>query len=122
MKLETDFAIADEYDPNPVTAGIVFRGDFGNIDIETLTGVIHDAVFEPGDDNDDDSLETRLEDSRQNAHHAACNLLLDEANAESQRIRYAVQLRIAHLIPDSRTVRIVKHPGIEAVEVDVSKT
>lgn len=122
VKLETDFAVADEYDPNPVTAAIVFRGDFGKIDIDELTGLVHDAVFEPGDDEDDDSLETQLEDSRQNAHHAACNLLLDEASAESERIRYAVQLRIAHLIPEGRTVRIVKHPGIEAVEVDVSRT
>ena len=122
VKLETDFAIADEYDPNPVTAGVVFRGDFGKIDIEKLSGLIHDAVFEPGDDEDDDSLETQLEDSRQLAHHAACNLLLDAASAESERIRYAIQLRIAHLIPERRTVRIVKHAGIEAVEVDVTNT
>ena len=100
MKIETDFAVADEYEPNPLSAGIVVKGDFGTIDIDELGELIHDAVFEPGDDDDDNSLRTQLEDSREDAHYTACKLLLDEATAEAERIRYAIQLRIAHLIPE----------------------
>ena len=120
VKIETDFAVADEYESNALSAGIIFRGDFGRIDIAELSELIHDAVFEPGDDEEDDSLRTQLEDSREDAHLATCRLLLDERTAESERIRYAIQHRIAHMIPDGTTVHVVKHPGIEAVEVQIS--
>ena len=120
LRIDTDFAVADEYDSNPLTAGIVFRQDFGKVDIHELGELIHDAVFVPGEDDDDDSIETQLEDSREDAHYAACKLLLDDATTETERIRYAIQHRISHLIPDGSTVRIVKHPGIETVEVEVS--
>ena len=120
LKIDTDFAVADEYDSNPLTAGTICRGDFGKIDIDELSELIHDAIFEPGDDDDDDSIRTQLEDSREDAHYAACKLLLDHATAETERIPYAIQHRISHLIPDGSTVRIVKHPGIETVEVEVS--
>ena len=121
LKIDTDFAVADEYDSDPRTAGIVFREDFGKINIDELSELIHDAVFEPGDDDDDnDSIETQLKDSREDAHYAACKLLLDEAAVETERIRYSIQHRVAHLIPEGRTVRIIKHPGVETVEVEVS--
>ena len=117
LRIDTDFAVADEYDSNPLTAGIIFRGDFGRIDIDKLSELIHDAVFVPGEDDDDDSIRTQLEDSREDAHYAACKLLLDHSTAETERIRYSIQHRVAHLIPEGRSVRIIKHPGIETVEV-----
>ena len=118
LELETDFAVANEYEPAPTAAGIIVTGDTA-LGIEELAELIHDAVFEPGDDEDDDSIETQLEDSREDAHHAACKLLLDHATAEAEGIRYAVQHRIAHLIPDEHTVQIIKHRGQDSVQVDV---
>jgi len=119
LKLQTDFAVIDEYEPNPTAAGVLITGD-SKVDVDELAALIHNAVFYPGDDENDDSLETQLEDSREDGHYAACRLLLDHATAETERIHYAVQRRIAHLMPEGRTVRIVKHPGVEAVEVEVS--
>lgn len=119
LKLQTDFAVADEYEPDPTRAGVILTTDT-ELGIEELAERIHDAVFEPGGDENDDSVETQLEDSREDAHYAACKLLLDETTAETERIRYSIQHRVAHLIPEGRTVRIVKHPGIEAIEVEVS--
>lgn len=60
--------------------------------------------------------------AREDAHCAACKLLLDNDTAEAEAIRYAVQRRLGHLIPDGHTVRIIKHPGEECVEVNVWKT
>ena len=118
LELETDFAVADEYEPSPTAAGIVVTGDT-TLGIEELTELIHDAVFEPGGEHDDDAIETQLEDAREDAHYAACRLLVDHATAEAERIGYAVQHRIAHLIPDGHTVQIIKHPGQDSVQVDV---
>lgn len=122
LRIDTDFAVADEYDSNPLTAGIIFSGDFGRIEIDELSELIHDAVFVPGEDDDDDSIRTQLEDSREDAHYAACKLLLDHTTAETKRIRYSIQHRVAHLIPEGRSVRITKHPGVETVEVNVETT
>ena len=121
LELETDFAVAYEYEPAPTAAGIVVTGDT-TLGIEELAELIHDAVFEPGDDEHDDSIETQLEDSREDAHYTACKLLLDDTAAETEKIRYAIQHRIAHLIPDGQTVRIVKHAGEVNVQMDISNS
>lgn len=118
LALETDFAVADEYEPAPANAGILLAKET-SLGIDDLTELIHDAIFEPGDGHEHDAFETQMRDSREDAHYAACRLLLDDATAETEKIRYAVQHRIAHLIPDGHTVRIVKHEGEENVEVIV---
>jgi hypothetical protein len=120
LKLDTDFAVIDEYEPGPVRAGVLITADT-HLDIDELAELIHDALFEPGGNHDDDSIATQLEDSRENAHHAACKLLLDHDTAEYEAIRYAAQRRLNHLIPDGHTVQIIKHPGIESLEVNVSR-
>ncbi len=119
LVLPTDFAVADEYEPDPTRARILLAAG-AELGIEELAALIHDAIFEPGEDRENDSIGTQLEDAREDAHYAAYRLLLDPATAETERIRYAVQRRIAHLIPDGTTVRITRHPGVEAVEVEVS--
>ena len=119
LELKTDFAVIDEYDDNPATAGVVVTTE-SKMGIEELATLIHDALFEPGGDEDDDSFETQLEDSRENAYHAACDLLLDETTARNERIRYTMQHRVGHLVPDGHSVRLQKHPGVETVEVTVS--
>lgn len=45
--------------------------------------------------------------------------LLDENAARDEKIRYSIQHRVTHLIPDRSTVRVVKHPGVDAVEISV---
>ncbi len=120
LELKTDFSVIDEYEPDPAAAGILITAD-STVDIEEPATLIHDAVFEPGDDEDDDSFETQLEDSRENAYYAACGLLLDKTAARDERIRYSIQHRIGHLVPEGHTVRITKHPGIDAVEVEIAK-
>ena len=61
------------------------------VGVEELATLIHDALFEPGGDEDDDCFKTQLEDSRENAHHAACDLLLDKTTARNEKIRYTMQ-------------------------------
>ena len=120
LKLPTDFAVSGEYGDDPATTGVLV-GAGSKLDIDELSVLIHDAVFEPGGDEDDDSFETQLEDSRENAYHAACELLLDKTAARNEKIRYSIRHRVGHLAPEGHTVRITKHPGVEAVEVDVAK-
>ncbi len=118
LKLPTDFAVADEYESDATTAGVLL-GAGSRLDIDELSVLIHDAVFEPGGDENDDSFETQLKDSRENAYYAACDLLLDKTAARDEKLRYSIQHRVAHLIPDRSTVRVVKHPGVDAVEISV---
>ena len=119
LELRTDFTVIDECDDNPATAGVVVTADT-KVDVDGLATLIHDAVFEPGDDEEDDSFETQLEDSRENAYYAACELLLDKTTARNEQIRYTMQHRVGHLVPDGHSVRLRKHPGVETVEVTVS--
>ena len=119
LELKTDFTVIDEYDENPATAGVVVTAE-SKVGAEELATLIHDALFEPSGDEDNDSFETQLEDSRENAHHAACDLLLDKTTARNEKIRYTMQRRVGHLVPDGHSVRLRKHPGVETVEVTVS--
>ena len=120
LKLPTDFAVTGEYGCDATTTGVLL-GASSKLGIDELSALIHDAVFEPGGDKDDDSFETQLENSRENAYYAACDLLLDKTAARNEKIRYSVQHRIGHLVPGGHTVRIVRHPGIKTVEVEVLK-
>ncbi len=120
LKLPTDFAVTGEYGCDATTTSVLL-GAGSKLGIDELSALIHDAVFEPGGDEDDDSFETQLENSRENAYYAACDLLLDKTAARDEKIRYSVQHRIGHLVPGGHTVRIVRHPGIETVEVEVLK-
>ena len=117
---QTDFAVADEYELSPLSAGVILLRGANETAVDELCNLIHDAVFEPRDDDEDDSLRTQLEDSREDAHLAACLLLLDETGVEHERIGYSIRHRVAHLIPEGRTVRIVKHRGSDVVDVEVT--
>ena len=44
---------------------------------------------------------------------------LNDATAGTERIRHAIQHRIAQLIPDGHTVQIIKHASVEPVEANI---
>ena len=120
LKLQTDFAVIDEYEPNPTAAGVLVTGD-SKVEVDELAALIHNAVFYPGDDENDDSPETQWLDFMDNAHTAAAKLLLNEHEAAAESIRQAVRTHVVHLLPNDRIVQLRKKPvpGEEIADVNV---
>ena len=60
-----------------------------------------------------------LIDLLQDAHYAACRLLLAETDAQREVVRYAVEHRIAHLLPKDRSVQIRREADSERIDVRI---
>ena len=121
LELPTDFAVCNDDEPDPDNAGVLLSTESA-IDIEELRTLLCEAMFEPGDDRDDDCCQTQRFHFDQLAHQAACQLFVDDATAKVEIIRYAVRRHIAHLLPDDEIVRIHKHSELNDVEVEILPT
>ena len=118
LELPTDLAVRNDDEPDPDNAGVLLSTESA-IDIEELRTLLCEAIFEPGDDREDDCCQTQRSNFNQLAHQAACQLLVDDATAKVEIIRYAVRRHIAHLLPDDESVRIRKHSELNDVEVEI---
>ena len=118
LELPTDFAVRNNDEPNPHDAGILLSTG-SEIDIEELKTLLCEAMFEPGDDREDNCRQTQRFHFDQLAHQVACQLLVDDATAQVEIIRYAVLRHMAHLLPDDEIVRIRKHSELNDIEVEI---
>ena len=105
IELPTDFLVLEEYENDPRTAGVLVTTDCEQ-GLEELQELLENALFEPGDDEEDDSIETQLHDFQEWAHEAVCKLMLDAQTAEVEIIRYAVRTHVMRKLPKDGITQI----------------
>ena len=118
LELPTDLAVRSSYDSQPESAGLLITKK-STISMEELQKLVHWAMYEPGSGDDEDTLDTQEHDFLQAAHYASAKLLLEPDEAEAEIIRFAVNHRIAHLLPTDRSVEIRRAAGSRIVNVRI---
>lgn len=115
IELSTDFLVLEEYESDPRVAGVLVTTDCEQ-GLDELQELLYNALFEPGDD-DDDSFETQRCDFREWAHEAVCKLMLDAQTAEVEIIRYAVRTHVMRKLPKDGITQIRRRGDDVEVEL-----
>ena len=111
--LRTDFAVADECGRWPDNAGILVTPD-AKLSVDELGALLRHAIFRPAEDDDSGwshSVATEKADFAEQAHAAACRLLMDPDSSAEAAIRYAVREHLEHLFPKDRGIEIRHDPA-----------
>ena len=116
IELPTDFLVIDEYEADPRKAGVLVTTDCQE-GLDELQELLCNALFEPGEDDDDDSFETQQFDFREWAHEAVCKLMLDAQTAEVEIIRYAVRTHVMRKLPKDGITQIRRRGDDVEVEL-----
>ena len=102
--MESDIAFIDPDEHWPTDYDVLVSKKNSRLTVKKLIELITRACFEPGNDADDDSIETQHDMFDGVAHQIATNLLLDTTAARTSQMAYAVDKYVSGALGVGETV------------------
>ena len=116
----TDLAIANDYNDATVEGVLMTKKPPSDLDVKTLTDLLHAMTFDPVLEAGMDSIDTQEADHQQDAHYTAASLLLDEDSKTTAVVAYAFNRFVGYLVPAGQGIRAKRPKKGEEFEIKLT--
>ncbi len=119
IRWSSDLAFqTEEKGNNPAHCGLLVTRT-SSMSRDCLETILRLAMYDPILDNENDAIDTQDVHFHQDAHLAACNLLLDPIKAVAEIVRNAADLYVTRLVPHDHAFKIRRRHGRPEIEVTI---
>ena len=119
IRWSSDLAFqSEDKGKNPESCGLLVTKT-SSMSPDHLETILRLAMYDPILDNENDSIDTQDVHFRQDAHFAACKLLLDPLEAVAEIVRNAFDLYVTSLVPRDHAFEIRRYHGRPEIEVTI---